>query len=60
MRPSTLLARLSILGVVGAALAFPAAAQDKGTAWRAYRAGGVAELTETVRALGGEVHRAGT
>jgi hypothetical protein len=33
-----------------------AAVQDRGTAWRAYRAGGVAELTGTVQALGGERH----
>lgn len=35
-----------------------AAAQDRGTAWRAYRAGGVAELRETVLALGGAPHPA--
>lgn len=35
-----------------------AAAQDRGTAWRAYRAGGVAELTETVRALSSDLHPA--
>jgi hypothetical protein len=33
-----------------------AAVRERGTAWRAYRAGGVAELTETVQALGGERH----
>lgn len=37
-----------------------AAVEDRGTAWRAYRAGGVAELTETVRALGGQPHPART
>jgi hypothetical protein len=35
-----------------------AAAHDRGTAWRAYRAGGVAELAEAVQAFRDQTHPA--